>query len=237
MDQEVMRDMRPDVAVGMEDSNPHMASFFDRFTAFSLDALIINILSLVFGMFVGFTSLLGGDFSSGFSGLFELYVPVFAILFGFLYVGWFYVHKGQTPGKMIMKIKVVRSEDLRYLSWGQVFRRDVAGKWISGFAFSLGYLWYFMDEKRRTWHDIIAKTYVIKTDDNGQLLMNGPKSYSKEPIKTFLPLGCMAVLMIIAIVGLVFLFSTFVASVGDDWNHDYMQDLEMQQQVLPDDTI
>ncbi len=230
MEREVIQDINVYTQVDKQVSNPQMASFFDRFTAFSLDALIINILSFTFGMFGAYTSSLGGDFS------FELFALVFGLLCVFFYMGWFYVRKGQTPGKMLMKIKVVRSEDLQYMSWGQVFRREVAGKWISGFAFSLGYLWYFMDEKRQAWHDIIARTYVVKTDETGKLLMDGPKNYPKEPIKTFMPLVCMIVLIIIAIAGAIILFSAFIASVGDNWNHDYIQDFNMQQ-VLPNDTI
>lgn len=39
--------------------------------------------------------------------------------------------------------------------------RETIGKILSGVVFNLGYLWIAIDDKEQTWHDKIAKTFVI----------------------------------------------------------------------------
>jgi uncharacterized RDD family membrane protein YckC len=35
-------------------------------------------------------------------------------------------------------------------------------KLVSGVALGLGYLWMLWDPNKQTWHDKVAKTYVVK---------------------------------------------------------------------------
>ena len=37
------------------------------------------------------------------------------------------------------------------------------GYWVSGAVFYLGYIWIFIDKRKRGWHDLIAGTVVVKT--------------------------------------------------------------------------
>ena len=36
------------------------------------------------------------------------------------------------------------------------------GYWISAIVFYIGYIWIFIDKRKRGWHDLIAGTVVIK---------------------------------------------------------------------------
>ena len=45
--------------------------------------------------------------------------------------------------------------------WEQDGRRLI-GYWISGIVFYLGYIWIFIDKRKRGWFDLIAGTVVIK---------------------------------------------------------------------------
>lgn len=78
--------------------------------------------------------------------------------------------KGQTPGKMVMKVKVVRESDGQIPGWGPAFMRW-APNLVSlvpclGSFLSLGLLIWslvnlFSNPKRQTPYDLAAKTVVI----------------------------------------------------------------------------
>jgi uncharacterized RDD family membrane protein YckC len=51
------------------------------------------------------------------------------------------------------------------LTLGKLFLRYF-GYIISGVFASLGFIWVAIDKKRRGWHDLIAKTYVIHIRDD-----------------------------------------------------------------------
>lgn len=68
--------------------------------------------------------------------------------------------KGQTYGKHLMRIRVVRDHGgaLGYgLATGRTFAR-----FLSSIPFLLGYLWMLWDADRRTWHDMLAGTRVVR---------------------------------------------------------------------------
>ena len=66
---------------------------------------------------------------------------------------------GSTPGKKLMKLKVV-SLDGGALDGKQRMMR-AAVSLVSGYAAGLGYLWAFFEPQRRGWHDLLADTRVI----------------------------------------------------------------------------
>jgi class 3 adenylate cyclase len=83
-------------------------------------------------------------------------------------IGWFayslvFLKKwGTTPGKKLMKLRVV-SIDGRELDGKQRMMRS-AMSLVSGYAAGLGYLWAFWEPQRRGWHDLMADTRVIAVD-------------------------------------------------------------------------
>ena len=82
-------------------------------------------------------------------------------LFLFLYFPYFWQRSGQTPGMKLMGIKVVRDSDGGPVSWGSAILRLI-GYYISAIVFYIGYIWIFIDKRKRGWHDLIAGTVVIK---------------------------------------------------------------------------
>lgn len=77
---------------------------------------------------------------------------------------WYFLTRmnGQTPGAMLMKIRVIKT-DGSHLQDADAIVRQVA-TYLSSAVFGLGYLWALWDDKRQTWHDKIASTYVIKAE-------------------------------------------------------------------------
>lgn len=86
-----------------------------------------------------------------------------AVVLFFGYIVWALVlfGRGQTPGKRLMSLRVVKEQG-KSAGFGTMLFREWIGKWISGLIFSLGYLWILFDKDNQGWHDKLASTYVAK---------------------------------------------------------------------------
>jgi uncharacterized RDD family membrane protein YckC len=76
------------------------------------------------------------------------------------YFPYFWVSSGQTPGMSVMKIKVVRDSDGGPVEAGPALLR-LLGFWLSTAIFYLGFIWIFVDKRRRGWMDLLAGTVVV----------------------------------------------------------------------------
>ena len=83
------------------------------------------------------------------------------IMAGVLYYWLFTGLRGQTPGKMVVGIKVVGAQG-NGLGLGVAALREIAGKLISTIALCVGFLWIAFDDDRQGWHDKIASTHVVR---------------------------------------------------------------------------
>lgn len=130
------------------------ATFTERLIATIIDYIILFLISLIFSQILAQEAKLVSTLSTW----------VVALLYSILFT-WKY---GQTPGKKLLKIKVV---DTNYqpISFGTASLRETIGKAISG-AFNLGYLWVLIDKKKQAWHDKLAHTYVVKLDSTRSLI-------------------------------------------------------------------
>ena len=68
--------------------------------------------------------------------------------------------RGATPGKMLVKAKIVTAEGLSQPSTGRLIGRFFA-YFVSIFPAFLGFLWIAFDRRKQGWHDKIAGTVVI----------------------------------------------------------------------------
>jgi uncharacterized RDD family membrane protein YckC/DNA-directed RNA polymerase subunit RPC12/RpoP len=136
-----------------------------RFLAVLIDGLII--VTLIFVPIFGLSMLLALSAKSDGSnaaGAMVWFLPVMIILeyglpaaFEIFFIGRY----GATPGKMLMRIKVVTPEGGR-VSYGRATGRYF-GKMLSGIILYIGFLMAFWDEEKRALHDRICKTRVIVT--------------------------------------------------------------------------
>lgn len=90
------------------------------------------------------------------------------IVVGVLGVMFIYVRAegktGQTWGRKIVGIKVVRVSDGLPPGFWRALGRELFGNIISGQIFYLGYLWMIWDKDRQTWHDKVAGTIVVRNE-------------------------------------------------------------------------
>lgn len=85
----------------------------------------------------------------------------YLILVCLVFYVWFWTHGGQTLGMRAWKIKLC-SSDMSPVTWKQATLRFASAMLSAGFL-GLGFFWALFDSKKRTWHDIIAKTQLIHT--------------------------------------------------------------------------
>ncbi|HOK06359.1 MAG TPA: RDD family protein [Syntrophales bacterium] len=78
------------------------------------------------------------------------------------YFVYFHGSRGQTPGKILLGLRVVPVGGER-MTYGIAFLRWV-GYLVSALFLFLGYLWVAFDGRKQGWHDKIAGTYVVRTD-------------------------------------------------------------------------
>jgi uncharacterized RDD family membrane protein YckC len=136
--------------------------FWRRVVAFVVDKCVLALVSVTL-FFIG-SLLLGlrlpSDFSGEITGSFLISYYGTTTVLNMVYFTYFHGTVGQTPGKMMLGLKVIQRSGAP-MTLGVAFLRWV-GYIISGLVFNLGYLWVAFDSRKRGWHDMIAATYVIK---------------------------------------------------------------------------
>lgn len=150
--------------------------FWQRFVALSIDMIILYIFTIILfliGNFIvpfHYDSMYLTDTSSAL--IYAVFFPYYgmAVLINAAYFIYFYGTTGQTPGKKLLGLKVVRT-DGKPVTFGIAFLRWV-GYIISKLPFFLGFIWVVFDGRNQGWHDKIAGTYVIKTHRYQEI--NGP---------------------------------------------------------------
>ncbi len=139
-------------------SIPTLATRWERLGALVIDYTILFIIlsSVIYAL-----SLLGAlglsEINDTTIEKFDRVLPRF--IARFLYSPIFTAIWGATPGKKLLRIKVV-SEDYQKLSVGRVILREVAGKYVS--AIVLGHIWILFSKRNQTAWDYFAKTLVVK---------------------------------------------------------------------------
>ena len=137
-----------------------------RFLAYILDGLIVTAILIV--MTIALSLVLVGMGRSGSDSATAAVAVVGTILYviGVLlvtlaYFPYFWAKSGQTPGMKPFHLYVVRDSDGGKISGAQAFVR-LLGYWLSAAVLYLGFVWVFIDTRRRGWHDLIAGTVVVE---------------------------------------------------------------------------
>lgn len=76
---------------------------------------------------------------------------------------WYYwtQNDGQTPGKNLLNLRVVKMDGSRISGTEAIIRQ--AGYFVSGIPLFLGFVSIFYDDNRQAWHDKLVNTVVIHT--------------------------------------------------------------------------
>ena len=136
--------------------NQQYAGFWIRVGAALIDSIAVFIavilpLSWIFGM----DYIAGEQTSPGLLRSAIQFVLPIAITV------WFWKKYLGTPGKMILKLRVVDAETGRALSTPQAIGRYLS-YYVSMLPFMLGFIWIGIDKKKQGFHDKLAGTVVVR---------------------------------------------------------------------------
>jgi len=138
------------------------AGFWIRFAAKFIDGLILGVVNMVFSFMGGIMSAIMIQNSSDAAILVQLVLFVIQMTIQIAYATWFVGRYGRTPGKMACKLKIIRA-DGSPVSYSRACGRFFA-EMLSGIILYIGYLMAAFDDEKRTLHDRICDTRVIRTD-------------------------------------------------------------------------
>jgi uncharacterized RDD family membrane protein YckC len=139
------------------------AGFWIRVLAAFIDGMILSVVALPY------TGLVAGMFNapttdvSQFS-IMQLILLAINFVVGLAFEVWFVGRFGATPGKMVCQIKVVRS-DGRRVTYLLSLARHLA-KILDWFTLGIGFVMAAFDEDKRTLHDRICDTRVVRYAPN-----------------------------------------------------------------------
>jgi uncharacterized RDD family membrane protein YckC len=133
---------------------PDYAGFGPRALAFLLDAVIITVIVVPI-MVLGFGV---QEIPTEHSWELLVFLAVAAAVIAF------WRAFGATPGKIALGLKIVDAASGARPSLGRLALRFL-GYFVSAFPLYLGFLWAALDRRKQGWHDKIARTIVINSED------------------------------------------------------------------------
>jgi len=136
------------------------AGFWIRVVASLLDSFLLAAVQFVLSLLIGLIISKLGIAVEGDPAV-NMVIWLFGASISIAYAVFFTGYCGQTPGKMALRIKVIRTDGSQP-SYGRAALREVLGKFVSSILLGIGYLMVIFDSQKQGLHDKIADTYVIK---------------------------------------------------------------------------
>ena len=100
---------------------------------------------------------------AGFGGRTAMEDPVYTfylIAIWFFYLAWCWHKGGMTMGMRAWRVRIVDEKGNRP-GWGKSAIRFLVSL-FSAVAAGAGFLWALADSRKRTWHDILSRTRLVK---------------------------------------------------------------------------
>ena len=128
-----------------------------RLVAYILDS-IIPVPVLLF-LVTSSIAVLGGETIGP-----VIMIIAFLILGAYLVVALKLFAQGTTPGKHLLKMRVVKDTGAN-AGFLTMLLREWIGKYIfSAAVFGLGYFWILIDQNNQGWHDKLMATFVVERE-------------------------------------------------------------------------
>ena len=139
------------------------SKFFPRALAKLIDIVILSIsLAAILNFYINFVSKSPAEQNVIAEFVKRPVMNLIVLIFMVFYNLIFLSIMGTTPGKLVMKLKVVTSTGEKPSFWTALIRSS--SEILSMIIFYLGYLMSIIDSERRTLHDFIANTRVIQRE-------------------------------------------------------------------------
>ena len=132
---------------------PHYAGGWIRFLAIILDGIILGVIAWILGMlFISNTGSLEDV------KMVQNIQQFISVVYFFLFMAL----KQQTPGMMILKLRLISLNTGKSNWWIISLLREVLGGFVCALTLGIGYLIVFWTPKKQGLHDYIAGTTIIR---------------------------------------------------------------------------
>lgn len=134
--------------------NSRLAGFWLRFVAHLIDSITIGLVDLPFRLVA---DNLDRNGNPGLSTM-VYFAGVAVSLYAYAY--WT-GQRGGTPLRAALGVYIVDANNGSFIGTRRGLKR-ILMSYVSALALLIGYLWMFSNPRKQTWHDIVARTVVIK---------------------------------------------------------------------------
>ncbi len=138
------------------------ASVKRRFVALVMDDILLAFITIFLAVLSGFTFTMGaGSFPGKAWAITTIGISLKMIYF----IVWLTYHTaflgstGQTPGKKVLGLQVIRTGGEK-ISYARALGRTLG--YIPSSLLYIGYMWAIWDRRKQAWHDKLADTLVIR---------------------------------------------------------------------------
>jgi uncharacterized RDD family membrane protein YckC len=139
-----------------------LAGFWRRLAAAFLDWILIGVVAAAIGQLFG-VEVPTPPSAAGEVDLQFQPAPGPFILVELVYFTWFHATSaGQSIGNKILGIRVLDATTGRSLPYARAFTRALMSS-LSAIPCFLGFFWMLWEPRKRTWHDIVADSLVVRT--------------------------------------------------------------------------
>jgi uncharacterized RDD family membrane protein YckC len=138
-------------------SSPDYAGFWQRAAALVIDWILVMVVTVPVMVVVFGLRRVSLDPAAHSWDLLS-FVAIAAAVIGF----WRYC--GATPGKLALGMKIVDARTGQPPTLARLALRFL-GYFVSALPLYLGFLWAAVDRRKQGWHDKIARTIVINSED------------------------------------------------------------------------
>lgn len=157
---------QPQAVVPESGAGPHAGSagFWIRLAAWAVDLACLALVTVTFiiaaVVIIYLGAQLGGEINDRVVALAGYAIAAIVMFGGVVYCTIFVGSGGQTPGKMLFRLKVVRM-DGQEVTYGGALLRSLCWM-LSLLPFGIGFLLIVWSRQKRGLHDILAGTSVIR---------------------------------------------------------------------------
>ncbi len=137
-----------------DESKVEYAGFFIRWVAFTIDNALWAFITIM--LLFPFP-----NFEDGL--LVGIHRTVITIVLITATIAFWVKYDGATPGKKIMKIKIVNAENFKTIDFITGIKR-YAGYILSSVILLIGFLMVVFTKRKQGLHDIVSKTVVVYSD-------------------------------------------------------------------------
>lgn len=148
------------------DPEVRWGGFFRRLGAFGLDLLVLVLLSSVMGTmaYIGYKVGLSAHdrfISWNTAGPLVSLLTLAWVGLATIYFVVFHGMEGKTIGKWLLGLRVV-GVDRRPISYRRALLRWIGAVGLGCASLGLAFLWILWQREKRGWHDLLARTWVIR---------------------------------------------------------------------------